>query len=302
MRHDHLKRELELILLLAQNKQYGVGEICAKLGISRRSFYYYIDFFEQAGFNVEKNGRFYSLSRSSEFFHKLYELVQLREDEVVTMRRLIEDVGLENSTLKALYHRLDRFYDFKILEDEHLQRRVMEMRSVMYDAIKHRRVVRIVGYSSPSSHTVTDRVVEPFMFLNNNRDVRCYELSSGKNKTFRLSRMVDVKKTDKPWENEHQHRQAYTDFFSFSGERTMRVTLVMGQLSHNLMLEEYPESAACFVRQDDGRWFFRADVCSYLGVGRFILGLYDDVEVLGDDGLKEYVATKLQSWCNNLKK
>jgi hypothetical protein len=31
---------------------------------------------------------------------------------------------------------------------------------------------------------------------------------------------------------------------------------------------------------------------SYLGIGRFILGLYDDIEVLGDDGLLRYIEEK----------
>ena len=302
MRHEHLKCGLELMLLLTQNKQYRVDDICEKLGISRRNFYYYIDFFVRSGFNVEKNGRCYSLSKSSKFFQKLYDLVQLRDDEVAQMRRLIEDAGLESGSLKGLYHRLDRFYDFKTLGNEQLQQRVVEMRDVISDAIRRRTMVRIAGYSSPNSHTVTDRVVEPFMFLNNNKDVRCYEISSGTNKTFRLSRMTDVERLDTPWKNAPLHRQAYTDLFAFSGEKTMRITLIMGQLSHNVMLEEYPESAACFVRNDDGRWFFRTDVCSYLGIGRFVLGMYDDVEMLGDEGLKEYVTTKLRSWCDNLKK
>ena len=90
--------------------------------------------------------------------------------------------------------------------------------------------------------------------------------------------------------------QAYIDLFSFTGEDTMHITLRMGQLSHNLMLEEYPASAGCFSMAADGRWIFQADVCSYLGIGRFVLGLYDDIEILGDDGLKQYVTGKLQQW------
>lgn len=296
MRHDHLKRELDLLLLLTQNRQYRVEEICEKTGISRRSFYYYIEFFEQAGFKVDKNGRFYSLNRSSRFFNKLYDLVQLTEDEVVLMRQLIENAGMQSNRLRSLYRRLDRFYDFKILEDESLQRKVMTMRGTIYEAVKTHSMVKIIGYSSPSSHSVKTRLVEPFMFLNNNKDVRCYELSSAMNKTFRISRMEDVELLDIPWKYEARHRQAYIDLFAFSGEQTMKITLVMGQLAHNVMMEEYPESAACFVRRDDGRWRFETDVCSYLGIGRFVLGLYDDISVEGDEGFREYIAAKLRAW------
>lgn len=301
MRHDHLKRELDLILLLTQNRRYRIEEICDRIGISRRSFYYYIEFFEQAGFKVEKSGRYYSLNRSSDFFKRLYDLVQLTEDEVALMRQLIDNAGLQGNRLRSLYRRLDCFYDFKILEDEALQRKVMAMRGTIYEAIKNRCMVRISGYSSPNSHTVRPRLVEPFMFLNNNNDVRCYEISSSINKTFRISRMDGVELLDRPWEHEDRHRQVYIDLFSFSGEKTMKVTLSMGQLSHNVMLEEYPESAACFAEQENGRWKFETDVCSYLGIGRFVLGLYDDIKIEGDDGFKEYITAKLRSWTDMIK-
>lgn len=301
MRHDHLKRELDLILLLTQNRRYRIEEICDRIGISRRSFYYYIEFFEQAGFKVEKSGRYYSLNRSSDFFKRLYDLVQLTEDEVALMRQLIDNAGLQGNRLRSLYRRLDCFYDFKILEDEALQRKVMAMRGTIYEAIKNRCMVRISGYSSPNSHTVRPRLVEPFMFLNNNNDVRCYEISSSINKTFRISRMDGVELLDRPWEHEVRHRQVYIDLFSFSGEKTMKVTLSMGQLSHNVMLEEYPESAACFAEQENGRWKFETDVCSYLGIGRFVLGLYDDIKIEGDDGFKEYITAKLRSWTDMIK-
>ena len=67
MRHDHLKRELELIILLTQNRMYSAEEICDMTGISRRSFYYYIEFFEQAGFKVEKRRGKYFHSRNITF-------------------------------------------------------------------------------------------------------------------------------------------------------------------------------------------------------------------------------------------
>jgi predicted DNA-binding transcriptional regulator YafY len=302
MRHDHLKRELELMLLLTHNRQYKVDEICGRLAISRRNFYYYMEFFEQAGFKVEKSGKYYSLNRASRFFSRLYELIQLTDDEVVLMRQLIENSGMDSGRLKSLHRRLDCFFDFKILDNEALQRKSAAIRTILYDAIKSRRMVTIVGYSSPNSRSVKNRQVEPFMFLNNNKDVRCYEPSSGLNKTFRLSRMDGVEPFDRPWEYGQCHRQVYVDLFSFSDEKTIKVTLIMGQLSHNVMLEEYPESAACFVPREDGRWLFETDVCSYLGIGRFVLGLYDDMEILEDDGLRDYVKGKLQSWCNNLKK
>lgn len=296
MRHDHLKRELDLLLLLTQNRQYTTAEICRRTGISMRSFYYYIEFFEQAGFRVERHGGKYCIDRSSWFFTQLYDLIQFTEDEALLMRQLLENASDDTPRLRDLHAKFDRFYDFKILADERLRRRMTHIRSTLYDAVKTHRVVEIRGYSSPSSHTVSDRRVEPFQFLSYNNDIRCYEIATGKNKTFRLSRMEAVVKTDETWMHEDRHKQVFSDMFAFTGEKVMHVTLVMGQLSHNVMTEEYPDSASSFTQLADGSWHFETDVCSYLGVGRFIIGLYDDITIVGDDGLRQYVNGKIQLW------
>lgn len=300
MRHDHLKRELDLLVLLTQNRLHTSDEICQRIGISKRSFYYYIEFFEQAGFKVEKHGYKYCIDRSSKFFKDLFDLIQFTEDEALLMRQLINDADMNSTRLRNLHAKLDRFYDFKILEDEQLQRRTARMRSTLYEAVKLHRMVEIIGYSSPNSHTIKNRKVEPFMFLNNNRDIRCYEPTSHSNKSFRISRMEDVVMLPDEWHNESHHRKAYTDIFSFSGEETMHITLTMGQLSRSVMLEEYPESAVCFAERGDSRWLFETDVCSYLGIGRFVVGLYDDIEVIGDEGFKNYLTNKIKSWSKRL--
>jgi hypothetical protein len=40
MRHDKLERELRLMILLTENHNYTVPDICDRIGISRRNLYY----------------------------------------------------------------------------------------------------------------------------------------------------------------------------------------------------------------------------------------------------------------------
>lgn len=299
MRHDHLKRELELLVLLTQNRQYTADEICSRVNISRRSLYYYLEFFREAGFKVHKDGRFYYyISRESPFFDRLFELIKFTDEEAVLMRQLIDNVETKTLRLNALKKKLERFYDFKILDDEQMQSRVAKIMTKLHEAIKMKRWVRIVNYSSNNSQTVADRLVEPYLFMDNNNNIRCYEMKSGKNKTFRLSRMEDVEILEDEWIHESEHRRLYTDLFQFSGESHYKVSMYLGQTSHNLLLEEYPSAAPCIVQTDENRWLFRADVCSYIGIGRFVLGLYDDIEVIGDDGFKKYLADKIKNYSN----
>ena len=47
---------------------------------------------------------------------------------------------------------------------------------------------------------------------------------------------------------------------------------------------------------DKAHWLLKLEVCSYIGIGRFVLGLYDDIKVLGDDGFKDYLKNKLENF------
>lgn len=296
MQYGKMNSEFQMILLLADTKDYTIEEVCKEVGISRRSFYYYLAFLRENGFMLYKNKRAYHIDRRSPFVKKLIDTMTLTDEEVITVRKLLDMVGnSSNVVVRNLRAKLDRYYDFQVLSDVSLHERASRCVNTLYDAIKGKMVARIVGYSSPHSHTVNDRLVEPFLFLNNNQDIRCYELSSGVCKTFKIARMEDVKIVNQRWTHDSEHRRVYTDLFMFSSEDHYPVELRLGQLAHNLLLEEYPQASASVIEDGTDHWLFQTEVCSYAGIGRFVIGLFDDIEILKGDGLKQYVKEKIES-------
>lgn len=294
MRHDKLEKEMNLMLLLTENQRYGVDAICERMGISRRMLYYYLESFRDWGFIVEKHGSIYSLDRESPFFKHLFETINFTEEEALTMLSILNKVEDNNAIIERLRRKLDRFYDLNILSNPQVREQAAHNVSVLYDAIKRHRLVKIQGYSSPHSKTESDRVVEPFMMMNNNNDVRCFELSSSMNKTFKVSRMADVVLLDLEWGNEAKHKRIFTDLFMFSGEEQLPVEVLLDRLAYNLMVEEYPKSSDFIVKQDDSHWLFRTDVASYLGISRFVLGLYDHVKIIGSDDFRSYLTERIK--------
>lgn len=114
-------------------------------------------------------------------------------------------------------------------------------------------------------------------------------------KTFKVSRIKSVEVMDVFWVNQAKHRDLFTDIFMFSGDEKLPVKLRLGQLAYNLLLEEYPQSQPFLAPEKDGKhWIFKAEVASYLGIGRFVLGLFQDVEVLQDQRFKQYVACRVE--------
>lgn len=236
MRHDKLEKEMNLMLLLTENHRYEVDAICDRIGISRRMLYYYLESFRDWGFKVEKNGKIYSLDRESPFFKHLFETINFTEEEALTMLSILNKVEDNNAIIQRLRRKLDRFYDLNILSNPQLREQAAHHVSVLYDAIKRHRLVKIMNYSSPHSKSMSDRVVEPFLMMNNNNDVRCYELSSKMNKTFKVARMGDVILLDLEWSNEAKHKQMFTDLFMFSGDERLPVRLKLDRLAYSLMI------------------------------------------------------------------
>lgn len=70
--------------------------------------------------------------------------------------------------------------------------------------------------------------------------------------------------------------------------------MLLGQLSYNVLKEEYPQAGKFISPASGGRHRLDMDVCSYAGIGRFVLGLFEDIEVLGGDGFKDYLRRKAE--------
>lgn len=295
MRHNQLDRELELMLLMTENRDYTVMQMCEILGISRRNLYYYLEFFRANGFIVEKHGTAYSLDKNSPFFKKLFKLVHFTEDEAMAMRSLLDKVNDNSVQVQHLRQKLNKLYDLHILDDISLQQQSAANITALYDAIKYRRKVILRNYSSPHSNTVANRVVEPFMFLNGNSEIRCYELVSKQNKTFKVARAESVMVLSEDWEHQDCHKPVYTDAFRFNGEERLPIKMRLDRLAHNLLIEEYPQTAAYITAEEDCQhWLLEIEVCSFIGISRFVMGLYENVEVLGSEEFIEFINKKIE--------
>ena len=293
MRHDKLERELNLLMLLTENHNYTVQDICERIGISRRNLYYYLEFFRDAGFIVENNKPYYRIRKDSPFFKHIDAIIHFSEDEALTIRNILGRVDDKGIQVQRIRQKLDRLYDFRILNDETLREQQAHNVSVLYEAIKLERCVLLKNYSSPHSNTQSNRIVEPFLFMNGNREIRCYETASQMNKTFKLARMEEAVLMDVTWSHKARHKQVFTDIFMFSDEQLLPVKLRLGRLSCSLLREEYPRAERYITQEDEQHWLVDMNVCSYTGIGRFVLGLYDDIEVLGGSGLKNYLKEKI---------
>ncbi len=295
------ERQLRLMMMLTQNRNYTLEELGERLDMSTRNVYRYVEAFKMAGFVVRKKGKYYSLDKSSPYFKDITSLVHFTEEEAYILKRAIESVDGNTMLKQDLKRKLYKVYDYDILSEIVVRNGIADNVHFLYEAIKQKKQVYFRQYKSSNSHVVKDRLVEPFAFTANNNEIWCYEPMSGRNKLFKVSRISKVEMTETPWQAEAEHREGYIDVFHNSSDRRLPVTLRLGMAAANLLVEEFPLAEKYMTKEEDGHWIFSVEVCRYEGVGRFVLGLYEDIEIIDSPEFKEFLSEKMKKITEKMK-
>lgn len=293
-----LERQLQMIILLTQNKNYDVNALVEQLGMSWRSIYRYLEEFRNLGFVVECKHGIYRLDKSSPYFNKITELIHFTENEAMTLKKILESHSHPSPEINYLLRKLSRIYDFEVIPSQESDERFSKNYKALYSAIKEGRQVVLHNYSSAHSRTTSNRKVEPFALLAGNTEIRCFELESGMNKTFKISRIENVEVLDSVWEFSTLHRNVYTDAFHFSGTELIPIRLRLKRLACHLLREEYLVSSNEIEQESEETWIYSTHVCSYIGVGRFVMGLLNEIEIIEDAGLKDYIQKQIEIYNN----
>ncbi len=285
------------MMMLTANK-YTIEQLSNKLEMSPRTIYRYIDTFRNAGFLIKKNsdGRF-RLDRESKYFKEISELVHFTEEEAYILKNAIESIDENNILKQNLKSKLYSVYNYKIIADCVVKGSNAKNVNSLVDAIELRQQVILKDYTSANSKTITDRLVEPIGFTTNYIQLWAYEISSGETKTFKVSRIGGVEILEKEWEYESQHKKGYIDIFRMHGFNKFNVKLKLGVKAASLLKEEFPLAEKHLVEHTDNNdsryYILDLDVCSYEGVGRFVLGLLDDIEVIGSEEFKIFLKQRI---------
>ena len=297
MDQPKIERLLRLMMMLTANK-YTIEQLSNKLDMSPRTIYRYIDTFRNAGFLIKKNsdGRF-RLDRESKYFKDISELVHFTEEEAYILKNAIESIDENNILKQNLKSKLYSVYNYKMIADCVVKGSNAKNVNSLVDAIELRQQVILKDYTSANSKTTTDRLVEPIGFTTNYIQLWAYEISSGETKTFKVSRIGGVEILEKEWEYESQHKKGYIDIFRMHGFNKFNVKLKLGVKAASLLKEEFPLAEKHLVEHTDNNdsryYILDLDVCSYEGVGRFVLGLLDDIEVVGSEEFKIFLKQRI---------
>ena len=321
MDQPKIARILKLIALLSDNRVYTIDELAEKLETSQRTIYRYIDTFKEANFVIEKVDDYkYRLVSMGRGVKDLRNIVYFTPEEAFIVNRLIDSLDPSNSLKNELRKKLATVYDKTSMTDFSNVPTSAQKIETIAAAIKDKKVLRIVGYTSSYSGKTEDHLVEPFEFTPNFAGVWAYDLSDGINKRFKILRMDAVEKMPESWTMAHAHYATPMDAFRIHGEEEYHVVLRMNNVAKNLMLEEYPMTEPDISPQDgtmedilvdmqqvlllpehdmededEEYWIYDGMVRGLDGIGRFVLGLEGNIEVMEGDELIAYLKRHAQN-------
>ena len=293
MDQPKIERLLRLMKMLTGNVHYPVSDLSEKLDMSVRTIYRYIDTFREAGFIIKKRGDVFRLDKSSPYFKDISQLVHFTEEEAYILKSAIESIDENNLLKQNLKKKLYTVYDYKILAETVVHSKDAKNVNRLIEAIENQQQVRLCNYSSAHSKTIRDRVVEPFAFTTNYIQLWAYDVEEKKNKLFNIKRIESTVLLPQPCQYLAEHKRGYMDIFRVSSFEQIPVKLKLNLRAANLLTEEYPLSEKYLTKINDDEWILETQVCSLEGVGRFITGLLQDIEILETEELKSFIQKKL---------
>ena len=292
--NEQLPLQLHLIEILAAGHYLSVKQLADRTGMHTRRIYRLLEKFPRLGLTLEKSGHAYRLSPDAPFLVHVSAHLHFRPDEIQTMATVLESLSDTSTPVRLLREKIRRLRNDHVLVLDDSDQRIGQNIRQIFEAIRQERTVVLKSYLSASGNTIADRIVEPYLFLPGNRDVRCFEIHSRTNKTFNLARTDSVELLDLNWNHRDEHETDFVDLFHFTGSTRTRVCLRLGYLSRSVLIDEYPRAAKHLTAEENGKWRFEADFCSMRGIGRFVLSMPSDIEVIDSPELVDYLREQVQ--------
>lgn len=293
MDQPKIERVLRLMKMMTSGNRYTVEELAERLDTSYRSIYRYIETFKEVGFVVHKDaGGVYRLGKESRYFKDISQLIHFTDEEAHIVNQLIGALDDTNMLKQNLRRKLSSVYNCTSLANSIVKGKSAENVNRIIEAIEEHRQVILCNYSSSHTGSKRDRIVEPIAFTTNYVQIWCYDTSDNKTKLFNTARIEEVTVLDTEWQHQAEHRCGHIDIFRNMGFELKRVRLRLGVMAHNLITEEYPLSERDLQQIDEGSWLLDTEVCNYAGIGRFVMGLAEDIEVIDSPEFTDYLCQK----------
>ena len=286
-----MNKLIQLLQLLSGNRKYSMNELVDRFEVSERSIYRYLNAIEESGFVLDRADGLYKLVQDHSSTLSIKRLLHFTEDEAYVLYHALESMQETTVSSKNLIKKLHTLYNLQVLQKIKRDHELTKIKQIS-QAVKNKNCVVLHQYHSSNSNKIEDREVEPFEIMSDYKAIWCFDLRGRKVKQFKMFRLREVEILPKHWQNEAKHILPFTDAFRMSSSKPLtNVKAKLTLKAYNLLSEEFPLTKD-HIKIENGEYLLDIPVADFQGIGRFILGLPDEVKLESPVELKEYLNKK----------
>ncbi|MDP2335623.1 MAG: hypothetical protein Q8N05_04055 [Bacteroidota bacterium] len=289
-------RLLRLILFLSNSYPKTKDECNSFLEIKDSAFYNYRNVLVDTGFDLHQKEGKYWIDYPDQDFQVLRNVLHFSEEETYLLSRSIDMIEEKQVCATRLKQKLATFLN----QDKTIETYIQKEKSVIVQSLRkaqqQKKQILLINYASGNSQTVKNRMVEPFEFKDDFNLIWAFDTGLKQNRQFKICRIEDVQETLLPWEYERSHRSKPVDIFRNTGDLNKQIEFRLNLKAKNLLIEEYPLSERFLTKINNNQFVLKAPVAKYEGPARFVLGLYEDIQLIGDFGFIEFINSKFKKY------
>jgi len=283
-----LLRLFQIIAVLKAG-HWTIRQLAERFDTSERTIYRYINLLEEVDFLIEKDfdNRYFIITSEDDPSQSQFSVEEMR-----LMKKLIQSGTDDNPLKNLLLKKLSLNSELDSMPRLFLKARLGKFVDQLADAIRTKQQVVLKNYHSAHSNEIRDRLVEPIHFGDNYQSIMALDTADKVCKQFKLDRIGEVIAFNKPFAFESMHKKNQTDIFGFTGDANVWVTLALSLRAYLLLREEYPLSVP-FLSKEESHYLFHGPVASFEGVGRFALGLIDEIKIKSPESFISFLKNKI---------
>lgn len=207
-----------------------------------------------------------------------------------------------NALKSSLAEKLHLLTDMKLMANTlHVGKLGQNIRTLQ-KAISAEKQVILRSYFSANSKGLKDRLVEPISIMENHHYLVAFDVNSRTSKVFKIDRCADIALLNSAWQHKAKHEDKAQDLFHITGSEVMEVHLKLKNRPKALLEEEYLQAIGLIEAIEEEHFHFQVKlpVRGWAGVGRFVLGLLNDIKVESPEAFKDYLREKVAEahWLN----
>ncbi len=280
------------IIAVLKSGHWTIKQLAERFDTSERTIYRYINLLEEVDFLIEKDfdNRYFIVTSDDDPTQ-----AQFSVEETRLIKKLIQSGAGDNPLKNLLLKKLSLNSELDSVPRLFVKARLGKFVEELAEAIKNKKQVILKNYHSAHSNEIRDRKVEPIHFGDNYQSIMALDVSDKSCKQFKLDRIGEVSIMKDNFEFQSLHKENQSDIFGFGGDASTWITLQLNLRAYLLLREEFPLSLP-YIEKKERNYSFHGPVASFEGVGRFVMGLLDEIKVIGPDPFKIFLKKKMDNF------